>query len=47
MNRKHTADRYRRLIDRIREARPDIALSSDFIVGFPARARPISRRRCG
>lgn len=35
MNRKHTADEYRRLIDRIREARPDIALSSDFIVGFP------------
>ena len=35
MNRKHTGDEYRRLIDRIREARPDIALSSDFIVGFP------------
>ncbi|MEN5083925.1 tRNA (N6-isopentenyl adenosine(37)-C2)-methylthiotransferase MiaB [Bosea sp. TWI1241] len=35
MNRKHTADEYRRLIARIREARPDIALSSDFIVGFP------------
>jgi len=35
MNRKHTADEYRRLIDRIRTARPDIALSSDFIVGFP------------
>ncbi|TCD16334.1 tRNA (N6-isopentenyl adenosine(37)-C2)-methylthiotransferase MiaB [Oricola cellulosilytica] len=35
MNRKHTADEYRRLIDRIREARPDIALSGDFIVGFP------------
>jgi tRNA-2-methylthio-N6-dimethylallyladenosine synthase len=35
MNRKHTADEYRRLIDRIRAARPDIALSSDFIVGFP------------
>jgi tRNA-2-methylthio-N6-dimethylallyladenosine synthase len=35
MNRKHTADEYRRLIERIREARPDIALSSDFIVGFP------------
>jgi tRNA-2-methylthio-N6-dimethylallyladenosine synthase len=35
MNRKHTADEYRRLIDRIRHARPDIALSSDFIVGFP------------
>ena len=35
MNRKHTGDEYRRLIERIREARPDIALSSDFIVGFP------------
>lgn len=35
MNRKHTADDYRRLIARIRRARPDIALSSDFIVGFP------------
>jgi tRNA-2-methylthio-N6-dimethylallyladenosine synthase len=35
MNRKHTRDDYFRLIDRIRAARPDIALSSDFIVGFP------------
>ena len=35
MNRRHTADEYRRLIDRVRAARPDIALSSDFIVGFP------------
>ena len=35
MNRKHTADEYRRLIDRIRAAKPDIAFSSDFIVGFP------------
>lgn len=35
MNRKHDADTYRRLIDRVRTARPDIALSSDFIVGFP------------
>jgi tRNA-2-methylthio-N6-dimethylallyladenosine synthase len=35
MNRRHTADEYRRLIDRVRRARPDIALSSDFIVGFP------------
>lgn len=35
MNRKHTGDEYRRLIDRVRHARPDIALSSDFIVGFP------------
>jgi tRNA-2-methylthio-N6-dimethylallyladenosine synthase len=35
MNRKHTGDDYRRLVDRIRKARPDIALSGDFIVGFP------------
>jgi tRNA-2-methylthio-N6-dimethylallyladenosine synthase len=35
MNRKHTADFYRRIIDDVRAARPDIALSSDFIVGFP------------
>ena len=35
MNRKHTADEYRRIIDRFRAARPDIAFSSDFIAGFP------------
>jgi tRNA-2-methylthio-N6-dimethylallyladenosine synthase len=35
MNRKHTADAYLRLVERIRAARPDILLSSDFIVGFP------------
>ena len=35
MNRKHDADSYRRLIERIRGARPDIAMSGDFIVGFP------------
>jgi tRNA-2-methylthio-N6-dimethylallyladenosine synthase len=35
MNRKHTAEDYIGLVDRIRSARPDIALSSDFIVGFP------------
>ena len=35
MNRKHTADAYRDLIARIRAARPDLALSGDFIVGFP------------
>ncbi|MBB5754040.1 tRNA (N6-isopentenyl adenosine(37)-C2)-methylthiotransferase MiaB [Prosthecomicrobium pneumaticum] len=35
MNRRHTADDYRALVDRIRTARPDIALSSDLIVGFP------------
>jgi tRNA-2-methylthio-N6-dimethylallyladenosine synthase len=35
MNRGHTAQDYLRLIERIRAARPDIALSGDFIVGFP------------
>ena len=35
MNRQHSADDYRRIIDRLRAACPDIALSSDFIVGFP------------
>ncbi|MCF3936416.1 tRNA (N6-isopentenyl adenosine(37)-C2)-methylthiotransferase MiaB [Acuticoccus sp. M5D2P5] len=35
MNRKHTAADYVALIERIRAARPDLALSGDFIVGFP------------
>jgi tRNA-2-methylthio-N6-dimethylallyladenosine synthase len=35
MNRKHTAADYIVLVDRIRAARPDIALSTDVIVGFP------------
>jgi tRNA-2-methylthio-N6-dimethylallyladenosine synthase len=35
MNRRHTAAEYLALIDKIRAARPDIALSGDFIVGFP------------
>jgi tRNA-2-methylthio-N6-dimethylallyladenosine synthase len=35
MNRDHTAADYLALIERIRAARPDIALSGDFIVGFP------------
>ena len=35
MNRRHTAGGYLKLLDRIRAARPDIALSGDFIVGFP------------
>ncbi|EHH69409.1 (dimethylallyl)adenosine tRNA methylthiotransferase [Gluconobacter morbifer G707] len=35
MNRGHTADEYRDIVHRLREARPDIALSSDFIVGHP------------
>ncbi len=35
MNRGHGADDYRRLVQRLRDARPDLALSSDFIVGHP------------
>ncbi len=35
MNRRHTREDYLRLADRLREARPDLALSSDFIVGHP------------
>jgi tRNA-2-methylthio-N6-dimethylallyladenosine synthase len=35
MNRRHRAADYRRIVDRLRAARPDLALSSDFIVGFP------------
>lgn len=35
MNRRHTAQTYVELVEKLRAARPDIALSSDFIVGFP------------
>ncbi|MEC7049084.1 MAG: tRNA (N6-isopentenyl adenosine(37)-C2)-methylthiotransferase MiaB [Pseudomonadota bacterium] len=35
MNRRHTHDVYLRILDRLRETRPDIAFSGDFIVGFP------------
>ena len=35
MNRSHSADSYLKVLDRVRAARPDIALSGDFIVGFP------------
>ncbi len=35
MNRGHSAAEYRRMVDAVRHARPDIALSGDFIVGFP------------
>lgn len=35
MNRAHTAESYLKLLERFRAARPDIALSGDFIVGFP------------
>ena len=35
MNRQHKVERFREIVARLRAARPDIALSSDFIVGFP------------
>ena len=35
MNRHHTISDYLKIIDRMRDARPDIAISGDFIVGFP------------
>src|SRR5207253_2268169 len=35
MNRSHSAPSYLRVIERVRAARPDIAISGDFIVGFP------------
>jgi tRNA-2-methylthio-N6-dimethylallyladenosine synthase len=35
MNRSHSSDSYLRILERVRSARPDIALSGDFIVGFP------------
>ncbi len=35
MNRSHSAASYRDIIDRVRRVRPDIAVSGDFIVGFP------------
>ena len=47
MNRKHTAEQYLRLIDRIRAARPDILLSSDFIVGFPGETDADHQRHAG
>ena len=39
MNRKHDRDFYLRLVERLRRARPDLALSGDFIVGFPGETR--------
>ena len=35
MNRRHGTDDYRRVVGRLRDARPELALSGDFIVGFP------------
>ncbi|MBM5782446.1 MAG: tRNA (N6-isopentenyl adenosine(37)-C2)-methylthiotransferase MiaB [Pelagibacterales bacterium] len=38
MNRKHTRQDYFKIIEKLRESRPDMGLSSDFIVGFPGEA---------
>jgi len=35
MNRKHSAERYREIVEKLRQARPNLAMASDFIVGFP------------
>jgi tRNA-2-methylthio-N6-dimethylallyladenosine synthase len=35
MNRNHTVESYLKVLEQVRAARPDIALSGDFIVGFP------------
>ncbi len=40
MNRGHTAEAYLRIIEALRAARPDMALSSDFIVGHPGETEP-------
>ena len=47
MNRRHWVDDYRRLVERLREARPDLALSSDFIVGFPGESEEDFERTLG
>jgi tRNA-2-methylthio-N6-dimethylallyladenosine synthase len=39
MNRSHTSDSYLRIMDQVRDVRPDIALSGDFIVGFPGETK--------
>ena len=35
MNRKHDVELYKKIVEKLRNERPDIALSSDFIVGYP------------
>jgi len=45
MNRQHTAESYLRLLEKFRAVRPDIALSGDFIVGFPGEMRIVDEVR--
>jgi tRNA-2-methylthio-N6-dimethylallyladenosine synthase len=45
MKRNYTALEYRSIVRRLRAVRPDISLSTDFIVGFPARPTPTSSSR--
>ncbi len=47
MNRRHTAEGYLRLIERLRAARPDLMLSGDFIVGFPGETEDDFRATLG
>ena len=47
MNRKYRASDYRRIVERLRAARPDMALASDFIVGFPGESERDFERTLG
>src|SRR3546814_3787432 len=44
MNRSHSRDSYMRVLERVRKVRPDIALSGDFIVGFPGESAADDRK---
>jgi tRNA-2-methylthio-N6-dimethylallyladenosine synthase len=46
MNRRHSISDYLRLVERLRAARPDLALSSDFIVGHPGETEEDFRATC-